>query len=249
MYYILESGHFEPWWKAAWWAFVLTMFAGLLWALVSEFQDFAKYSVDTSTRAVVPASLKFPRVTLCNANGGRDANLMEETGISEPRDEGELTAISQPLEEFITYTRFNKRVYSEDELSQVWTPTITLLGMCFAFATNESIYVPGISAGLTIHAWLNQSSYPDAAAWAGVHVIVDNDTGDRAGSSTSSGMVIVPPGAVLFVGMSMHEMHREEDGPWSNCIPAGADNGTRTVEQCQVECMSCTRLGGSADAA
>lgn len=101
MYYILERGHFKMRWKAAWWTFVLTMFAGLTWALVSEFRDFAKYSVDASTRAVVPRSLEFPTVTLCNANGGRDANRMEETGIAEPRNEGELMAVSQPLEEFV----------------------------------------------------------------------------------------------------------------------------------------------------
>lgn len=145
------------------------------------------------------------------------------------------------------YTRFNERVYEgEAELSRIWTPVITPLGSCFAFATKESVYVPGTSAGLTVHAWLNQSSYPDAAAWAGVHVLISpngNNANDATISSTSSGTVIVPPGAVSFVGTSMHEMHREEDGPWSNCVPAGADGyGARTVEQCKVECiMNATR--------
>lgn len=225
VYYMLERGHFKPWKTYAWTFFVLAMTSMLLWALIDEVEDFAKYSVDTTTKTIIPISMSFPRVTICNANGGRDSSLQNATGIIEPRNEEELLAISQPLDEFILHTEFNAR---EVESADAWTPVITPLGLCFSFVTNEKVFMSGISAGLLVHTWLNQSSYPETTVWAGVKIFVDPNGSDQ----DTSGAVFVPPGAVSFVAVTLQDFQREEDEPWRNCDPTGL-----SIEQCQSQCI------------
>mmetsp|Transcript_5301 Transcript_5301/g.12029 ORF Transcript_5301/g.12029 Transcript_5301/m.12029 type:complete len:485 (+) Transcript_5301:171-1625(+) len=256
MYYMLERGHLKTWKTLAWAVIVLTATGGLVWALIAEMQDFAQYNVDTTTKTMILASLSFPRVTLCNANRGVDATLQNATGITEPRNEEELVAISQPLEDFILHTQFNAKVYeSELEIAGVWTPIITPLGQCFSFVTDEKVFVPGISAGLTVYTWLDQSSYPETTHWAGVHVLVTpnsistNNNHGVAISQQASGTVLVPPGAVSFVAVKMQDFQREEDEPWTDCIPTtlgqqsdDGDSVSSSIEQCRMECiMSATK--------
>ncbi|KAL9182450.1 hypothetical protein ACHAXT_013102 [Thalassiosira profunda] len=237
MPYMLDRGHFRRWKQFAWTTFVLFMAGALTWAIVAEFQDFGKYNVDTSTKTIIPSSLGFPRVTICNANGGIDADLQNATGIEEPTNEAELMAISQPLGEFIWYTQMNDEVYeTEAELATVWTPVVTPLGLCFSFTTEERVFVPGISSGLVVYTWLDQDAYPAAATWAGVRVFVtpnapSNDNG-TAISHQTAGVVLVPPGAVSFVAVTRQDFQREEDDPWSNCLPDGEG-----IDRCRVECI------------
>lgn len=253
MYYCLERGHFRRWKLLAWRVVATACATFLLWAVAAEFIDYSKYNVDTSTETVIPTSLDFPNVTLCNA-GGVDASRQEATGIAEPRNEDELVAISQPLGEFILYTQFNDEEYkSEAELAGAWTPVVTSLGLCFSFAAKErSVFVPGISSGLLVHAWLDQASYPEAAHWAGVHVSVTDD-GQVRGSAVNHqgpGTVLVPPGAVSFVSIKMQEYQREGEEPWKRCV-----DSTETIDQCREECImaavrrkcGCREVGDAAD--
>lgn len=233
VYYMLERGHFKRWKALAWTAFVAAMTAFLLWALIAEFKDFGTYGVDTSTRTIVPALLEFPRVTICNANGGVDSKRQKQTGIDEPRNENELRAISQPLGEFVRHTQFNHGVYrSRAELAKIWSPAVTPLGLCYSFATDERVFAPGITAGLTAYLWLDQASYPESTKWAGVHVSVTPNREQDGPEIASSSTVVVPPGAVSFVGLSLQEFRREEDAPWAECVPE-----EKSVEQCRMECI------------
>lgn len=246
MYYIFERGHFQKWKKFAWLIVVASCFITLLIAIVSEFKSYNEYNIDTTIKTVIPTSLHFPNVILCNANGGVDGSLQNSTGIIEPRNEEELLSISQSLADFIVRTQFNNKVYntsSSDELNEVWSTIITQNGLCYEFNTNESVFVPGINAGLVVYTWLNQSSYPVGVDWAGVHVLIggnnnnyDNDEEDNNVVSQSE-TVLVPPGAVSFISLSMQDIQREENKPL-NCLPGG----TTTIDECRLNCiMDATR--------
>ena len=267
MYYMFERGHFKTYKTILWSAFVLTCASLLLWALIAEFQDFGQYNVDTSTKTIIPTSLAFPKVTLCNANGGVDGMKQNRTGIVEPRNDEELSMIVQSVDEFILYTEYNNKVLYNNEqqsggdydsggasldLEQVWKPVITQSGMCYSFTTNEKVFVPGINGGLLVHTWLNQSSYPQDVAWAGVQVFVtpndllDGNTKGEDSSSSESNTVnqhnvisqsgtLVPPGAVSFVSVEMHDSQRETDAPWSKCIPDG-----KSVDRYRMEFIMCS---------
>ena len=253
MYYMFERGHFKTYKTFLWSAFVITCASLLLWALISEFQDFGQYNVDTSTKTIIPTSLVFPKVTLCNANRGIDGMKQNITGIVEPRNEEELRMIVQPVDEFILYTEFNKKVLYNNEqnggddsgaldLEQVWKPVITQSGMCYSFTTNEKVFVPGLTGGLLVHTWLNQSSYPQDVAWAGVQVFVTPNEGDSSDSNTvndhkviSQSGTFVPPGAVSFVSVEMHDSQRVTDAPWSKCIPNGY-----SVDRYRMEFIMCS---------
>jgi len=256
MYYIFERGHFQRWKKFTWSIVVSVCFITLLIAIISEFKSYNDYNIDTTTKTVIPTSLHFPNVILCNANGGVDGSLQNSTGIIEPRNEEELMSISQSLTDFIVRTQFNNKVYntsSSDELNEVWSTIITQYGLCYEFKTDESVFIPGINAGLIVYTWLNQSSYPIGVDWAGVHVLIggnnnnsnnDNESKDNNNDNNSnnnnvvsqSGTVLVPPGAVSFISLLMQDIQREENKPL-NCLPGGT-----TIDECRLNCiMDATR--------
>lgn len=232
MYYIFERGHFQRWKKLAWSIVVISCTISLLIAIRDEFNSYTEYNVDTNTKTIIPTSLSFPKVTLCNANGGIDATLQHSTGIIEPKNEEELVLISQPLTEFILKTQFNNQVYaSRDELMEVWTPVITQVGQCFEFVTNEKVFYPGINAGMLVYTWLNQSSYPDSTEWAGINVLVGGNSNNSNNDLVIASPVLVPPGAVSFISLTKQEIQREENKPL-NCIPGG-----NTVDACRMICI------------
>lgn len=222
MYYMLERGHFQAWKTIAWTIIVLTAAGGLVWALVAEVRDFQQFNVDTTTVTVIPTSMAFPMITLCNANKGVDRARQNATGIDEPKNETELVAISKPLHEFILYSEFNDREYTtRAELEEIWKPIITPLGLCFRFVTDERVIAPSTSGGLAVRTWLSQAS--SGTKWTGVRVFVtpkeeklynsSNEAIATGGeiSHQTPGAVIVPPGSVSFLAMNLREFQREVD--------------------------------------
>jgi len=228
VYYALERGHFRPWKRIVWTILVLVAAGGLLWVLVVEFQDFFEYTVNTSTETKIPLNMPFPQVTVCNSNM-YDSSLQNITGIQEPRNEEELSLISQPLEEFILYTSFNNAQYQN--LTQIWTPVITPFGRCYTFSTDENVIVPGASAGLNVDLWLNQLNYDASTVIAGIYVFVAQK-GTPITEQTPR--VLVPPGSASFLSMSRFEFKRETDHPWSRCYGSSPEYSN---ERCRAECI------------
>jgi hypothetical protein len=172
---------------------------------------------------------------MCNANEGISAARQDMTGIEEPRTEEELMAISRRLEDFILHSQFNDKVYEgRTELKNIWLPIITSLGLCFSFANNEDVFVPGILGGLTVNTWLDQETYPSTTKWAGVRVFVtpNDDQGKIMTSHQTSSALLIPPGAVSYVSATLQIFQREEDKPWTTCIPTST-----SIDQCHMECI------------
>lgn len=234
MYYAFNREHFKPWKQTIWAILVIIAATALLWALVTEFQDFAQYNLDTTTRTIISSMLEFPRITICNSNAMyAPSAVMRNANETEPTNEEELIAISQPLEEFILYTEINEKKYTtQEELKSIWTPTITHNGLCFSFKTDEKVYVPGSLSGLQVWTWLDQQSYRPSTTWAGVPVFVSSGS-DTMASSQTNGAVRIPPGSASSVALNMQEYHREEQHPWSYCI-----SGEETVEACRLDCIA-----------
>jgi hypothetical protein len=216
MYYAFNRTHFKPWKQITWAVLVVVAAASLLWALVAEFRDFLQHNVDTTTRAVIPPTLQFPKVILCNSNSVLDPSM--SSNETEPTNEAELLELSQPLEDFMLYTQFNRNEYTTaEELKSIWTPTVTPFGLCFSFVTDEHVFFPGSVAGLRVWTWLDQKSYRPSTIWAGVHVFISTSSNVMAASQTN-GEVRVPPRVASFIALEMEEIHIERDEPWSYCI-------------------------------
>mmetsp|Transcript_30923 Transcript_30923/g.45724 ORF Transcript_30923/g.45724 Transcript_30923/m.45724 type:complete len:531 (+) Transcript_30923:125-1717(+) len=243
-YYVLERGHFRVWKKVVWTAIELVAAIGLLIVLALEFQEFSNYDVKSSTAAVVPTSLPFPEVTICNTNM-YDSYLQNATGILQPENDEELNAISQPFEDFILDTAFNVKDYVN--LTDAWTPVITPFGRCYTFSTDDQVFVPGSAAGLDVSLWLNQSAYEDATLAAGVYVFV---TQKGTTITEQAPMVVVPPGAASFISVSLTKYEREQDEPWSRCVgkaPKDSSQACRAncINELTVQKCGCRILGDS----
>ncbi|KAL3933869.1 MAG: hypothetical protein SGARI_003604 [Bacillariaceae sp.] len=184
------------------------------------------------------------------------AHLQDETGIMEPSNEDELLSISQPLDEFILATSFNRRVlhsalnnnenngYAHQE--EVWNPIITSYGLCYTFQTSQRIYRPGSDAGLEVLLWIGQENYQATTTEAGVRVFVTPPTMDTNNNNSSSvlisdqaSQVLVSPGKAAFVQLDLQEFEREQEEPWKRCatVEADSDGMSTTNEVCRTECM------------
>ncbi|CAB9519788.1 Acid-sensing ion channel [Seminavis robusta] len=239
VYYMFERGHFSDWLLYAWSALVVACTISLIATLVVMIQEYKEFKVNTSLTPVIPASLPFPQVTVCNTNMFQ-TSLMDATGIEQPTDEEEFHAISQPLQQFIPYALFNGLPIPIDDLqlsnetnatntTDRWTPTITANGRCFTFQTNKEVVKPGSGAGLRFGAWLNQSNYMDTTVQAGLLVFVT-----QPGTTTISDQtrqVLVPPGASAFLGLSRLDEERITEWPWQTC------EGTTTTDVCRTSCL------------
>lgn len=245
-YYILERGHFATWKKLVWIAFVAIMFFFLLMVLISEIEEYFKYTVNSSTSNIVPPSLKFPEVTICNTNK-YDSYLQNRTGISEPRNEEELNDISQPFENFIREAKFNGMQLRN--LTDSFPPVITPFGRCYTFSTDEHVFVPGTAGGLELYLWLNQSAYDPATELAGVFVFIAQK-GTTIMEQTP--MVVVPPGMISFLSLGLEEYQRIRDEPWTTCVGKAPEDGSdlcraTCINQFTIQKCQCRPLGDTSD--
>eukprot|EP00566_Odontella_aurita_P016647 CAMPEP_0113583786 /NCGR_PEP_ID=MMETSP0015_2-20120614/32720_1 /TAXON_ID=2838 /ORGANISM="Odontella" /LENGTH=248 /DNA_ID=CAMNT_0000488721 /DNA_START=32 /DNA_END=775 /DNA_ORIENTATION=+ /assembly_acc=CAM_ASM_000160 len=201
----------------------------LMFVLVEEFRGYFEYSINTSVKTIIPNSLSFPQVTVCNHNK-YDSSLQNSTGIYEPMNEEQVNAISQPFSDFMLTTEFNQVSY--DNLTQVWTPVITSMGRCYSFVTDEQVFKPGVTAGLYAEMWLNQSNYENTTSTAGVDIFVT-----QAGSAITDQTtpVSVPPGASsIAISLIRYDRTGVQEKPWSGCYGFAPEYSN---EVCRADCI------------
>jgi Amiloride-sensitive sodium channel len=158
LHYALERGHFERWKLYLWTVIVATCTVSLISLLTDMISEYRNYKLNTASETIVPSSMDFPQVTVCNTNVFQ-SSLQQSTGIRSPTNEKELLDISQPLEDFIVYTAFNGITVSNESFSDIWTSTITFAGECFTFDnTDRRVLKPGPGSGLV--GILSQLLYP-----------------------------------------------------------------------------------------
>lgn len=225
VYYMLERGHTMVWKKVIWGILCAVTFGGLLWALTTEIQAFKEYKNNSNSRSMIPISLSFPQITVCNTNM-YDSSLQNATGITEPSNEAELNAISQPFQDFILDTTFNGVTYT-DQLTNIWEPVITPYGRCYKFQTDEQVYAPGPTLGLEMHLWLDQVNYEDSTLNAGVYVFAMQKGSTVTEQST---IISIPPGDASFLTLGLFDFKREEQEPWKNCDGYAPNH---TIELCR----------------
>lgn len=225
VYYAFERGHLKPWKQYIWALFTFGCFAAMVATVVVMIQEFAEYKLSTSIQTVNNFSLSFPQVTLCNTNSF-DVVLQQETGIVEPIDEAELRAISQPLDEFILLSSFNKRSLV---INETWTPIITSFGQCYSFQTDDKVFRPGSDAGLQVTAWLNQDHYQNSTIEAGIRIFVTQPKTQLISDQTAQ--TLVGTGTSAYLHMQLTDYKREQQQPWSRCSAEIVNN-----EQCRTQC-------------
>jgi len=229
VYYAFERGHFRAWKQITWLLITMAAAGALMFVLVEEFRGYFEYSINTSVKTIIPNSLSFPQVTVCNHNK-YDSSLQNSTGIYEPMNEEQVNAISQPFSDFMLTTEFNQVSY--DNLTQVWTPVITSMGRCYSFVTDEQVFKPGVTAGLYAEMWLNQSNYENTTSTAGVDIFVT-----QAGSAITDQTtpVSVPPGASsIAISLIRYDRTGVQEKPWSGCYGFAPEYSN---EVCRADCI------------
>ena len=144
VYYAFERGHFNKWKQWTWSIIVAACTVSLIYLLTDMIQEYREYKLNTSSETLIPPSMGFPQVTVCNTNMFQ-SSLQESTGITSPTNEEELVAISQPLDEFIIYTAFSGVVIPPT--TTVSTPNTTTANDTLSFFVNGSTTATGGGEG------------------------------------------------------------------------------------------------------
>jgi hypothetical protein len=131
-----DREHYNRSKRIVWIVLVLASFVIMIWQVSVLYAEYTKYEVQTNSHIDFPRSIAFPYVikneftntvapprsltllsalpnlvstcsdvTVCNSNP-LDAFYVEQEGIVEPRNEEELIAVSQKIDEFIKVTTF-----------------------------------------------------------------------------------------------------------------------------------------------
>ena len=207
--YILHP-NFRWWKRCIWICLVLTSTSLMIWQIHTLVKDYLQFETTTSFKVVVPRSLPFPEVILCNLNSFQLSRMIA-ADIGAPINEEELLEISQPLSEFIELTSFNFRSL---KVKEAWQPVVTSSGLCFRFNTNETVSRPGLEGGLAITLKLNKTEYRNDTGLAGVQVYVAQHGTTEVGQSPFD---LVIPGSFGYIGITREVLTRETDPPWSDC--------------------------------
>jgi hypothetical protein len=214
--YVMDRSHLKRWRRRLWLVLMLSMTGVMIWQIDSLVQEYIKYETNTQIGIVVPRSLPFPEVTICNVNSIQKSRVLASGLEGNPVNEEELIAVSQPLEEFIISCSYN---HNEDVM-ELWTPIITSEGLCFRFRTDEGIIRPGLEGGLLVSLYINTNDYYDelsgysGVAGAGVQVFVAQEgTTQVREVPFDLGM----PGTLQYIGVSRSILQRETLKPWSQC--------------------------------
>ena len=224
------------WWKRMIWACLICASFGLMttqiYTLIKEYRD---YDVKNDMYSVFEGSIKFPQVTICNMNKFSKA-AQAEHGILEPRNKQEFEMLTQPFEDFVWLTSFNEAVI--DDLASVWTPVLTVHGLCYQFRTEKEVYVPGLDGGLYFWANINQSNYQPSQSEAGLILFV-TQKGWRI--TNQDPFVTLKTGKVSLLTLDARTFYREKKLPWSRCQGNAPEytNG-KCVEDCVNEAVRTT---------
>uniref|UniRef100_A0A7S2YJ66 Uncharacterized protein n=1 Tax=Entomoneis paludosa TaxID=265537 RepID=A0A7S2YJ66_9STRA len=221
--------HYAAWFRSLWVMMIVTAAGVMIWQITSLIQEYRAYDVITEVETIVPESLEFPDVTLCNFNL-YSKSLRNMTGITYPRNEQELLDITQPIDEFILRSTFNGVPLD----MRNWTVSFGTLGVCAKFSTEERVYLHGIYAGLRADLFLNQDEYEGTPGfgYAGLVVYV---TQKGVEDNRLVPFTVVAPGGDAFVSLERHHFEREKEAPWARCHSQAPEY---TQTGCKAKCLN-----------
>lgn len=222
--YASDVEHFRHWKSIIWLLLVLVCVCVLFVTGYELISEYLQYDVTSQTQTISPPSLYFPEVTVCNM-GSKQKSRYEAArnnswapGQVRPKNESQLFEISQPLTEFIRKSWFNLKPLN---VSEFWEPVLTLHGLCYKFALNntgslknESVTRPGLEAGLGFLAFLNLTEYDSSVTFAGVRIFV---TQPGIKFVNLAPFALAAPGAFQYVALQRQDFRREITKPWSKC--------------------------------
>lgn len=231
--YIVARGHYKPWKQLLWGTFVALCLGLLLMQVVATVRQFLGYKVLTTTETIVPATLPFPDVTICDPNEVQDFpyGWFNDDELFGPFDEGNFPRNATELENLFTLLpsslTFNNRQIKETD----FVPVVTENGLCLRFSTNETVKEGGRKGGLRFWGFLDQSRYLDTTLEAGVLVYI-HEKGTQVSSQSKA--LFVRPGTVTSLLIERERFEREREAPWSRCYSAAP---AYTQSQCRAECI------------
>lgn len=230
--YIVARGNFKPWKQVLWGIFVAVCLGLLLMQIIATVQQYLGYKVLTTTETLVPGTLPFPDITICDPNevqnfpydAFNDDLFKPFDEGNYPRNETELENLFVLLSESIV---FNNRKIDDTSFTSVTTEH----GLCYRFSTNETVKEGGSKGGLTFRGFLDQSRYLDTTLEAGLLIYI-HEKGTQV--STQSSSVFVRPGTLTSLLIERERFEREQEAPWSRCFSASP---AYTQSQCRSECI------------
>ena len=218
------------WKRILWLLLICTSGLFMLWQIKTLISEYRDYDVVTDRETIVPTSLPFPEVTICNSNPLSQTSLTIYE-IDEPTTPEELALVvsATTVDDFIFSTEFNG---IEKNTTEVWQPRMTNFGLCWSFQTTDEIMQPGLDGGLEILAFLNQYDYEiNATEIAGALVFVQEP---GTPINTQLPYLTASPGKNVLARISMTEFVREKQAPWARCH---SESPSYTQAQCRVECI------------
>eukprot|EP00522_Entomoneis_paludosa_P008061 CAMPEP_0172452064 /NCGR_PEP_ID=MMETSP1065-20121228/9825_1 /TAXON_ID=265537 /ORGANISM="Amphiprora paludosa, Strain CCMP125" /LENGTH=534 /DNA_ID=CAMNT_0013204057 /DNA_START=60 /DNA_END=1664 /DNA_ORIENTATION=- len=224
---ISDDLNMKLWFRMLWLVLLLISTTIMVVQLTQLIKEYKNYEVLTDTQTIVPSSLAFPEITVCNANIFSKA-LKAEVDFEEPKTLEEFRNVTSPVEDFITNTWFNDK---RKNVTRVWRESITDFGRCWAFTTNEQVVQPGLHGGLEVWMNLNQDDYESASDLAGVLVFIA-----QPGTPVDDQIpfVSVNPGKEGFIKLTKRSYKREREAPWARCLGAAP---AYSQPRCRAECL------------
>lgn len=217
--YVTDNVHFR-WYRQVVWALLVAIGTILMiWQIQDLVSSYREYSVIQSTRLIVPASLPFPDVTVCNANPTLHSKTKTTTSVS---TEEELRSISQPFDNFMWLTYFN--LHPLEPIEQYWAPVWTPFGQCWKFSTSSRVDTSGFFGGLKFVANIDHDEYLDTTEQAGIFLFVTQPNTTILFDELD--LVALAPGRSHLVYLEKTVVNRERRHPWTYCDDSALSQAT-----------------------
>jgi len=223
-----DSQSFRIWYRLLWGALVLTALGLMVWQIESLIRQYRSFEVVTDTITIVPETMEFPEITVCNTNYLSNWRS-QVANITAPATEEELFQIITPVHEFVVYAAFNGREILN--ISQAFAPIVTDYGVCWQFQTTEHVIRPGQFGGLDVYVFLNQWDYTDDTELAGAMVFALTP---GTNINTQLPFTTVSPGKFAYLKLRQFQYGREKQAPWARCY---SEAPAYTQEQCRRNCL------------
>uniref|UniRef100_A0A7S2YC09 Uncharacterized protein n=1 Tax=Entomoneis paludosa TaxID=265537 RepID=A0A7S2YC09_9STRA len=223
-----DSQSFRIWYRLLWGALVLTALALMVWQIESLIRQYRSFEVVTDTITIVPETMEFPEITVCNTNIVSKWRS-ETSGITSPASENELFQVTTPVSEFVVYAAFNGREILN--ISEAFAPIVTDYGVCWQFKTTERIVRPGQFGGLDVYVYLNQWDYMPDTDLAGAMVFALTP---GTNINTQLPFTTISPGKSANLRLKKSHYGREKQAPWARCH---SEAPAYTQEQCRRNCL------------
>eukprot|EP00522_Entomoneis_paludosa_P007727 CAMPEP_0172439488 /NCGR_PEP_ID=MMETSP1065-20121228/458_1 /TAXON_ID=265537 /ORGANISM="Amphiprora paludosa, Strain CCMP125" /LENGTH=449 /DNA_ID=CAMNT_0013188175 /DNA_START=107 /DNA_END=1456 /DNA_ORIENTATION=- len=223
-----DSGNYSLWFRIMWMILIIGAGVIMVWQIESLISEYRNFDVSTNVDTLVPESLEFPQITICNSNQ-LSAVLKNVTGIEEPANEEELKLLTLPLEASIWLTEFNG---VDLNVTEAWTSVVTDFGACWQFTTDERVFRPGAFGGLYLWYYLNQDDYESFTELAGIQVFA-LQPGIKITDQTP--FITISPGQEGIVSLTKTQYGREQEAPWARCFSKAPEY---TQTQCRDDCIN-----------